>query len=145
LSRCQQGSQVVASEWRRFSETGLLRFLSTDQQYTTHAILGSDRRLARLAAGLSDYSSCTPLFVMSLVQDVTFDSLGAVRQELREWLGPDAVVPLRSEKNNVARDVLISVLIHNLAEELSDVRTRSQIQALLAHMTQTAAGRPAAD
>jgi hypothetical protein len=82
---------------------------------------------------------------MSLVQDVTFDSLGAVRQELREWLGPDAVVPLRSEKNNVARDVLISVLIHNLAEELSDVRTRSQIQALLAHMTQTAAGRPAAD
>jgi hypothetical protein len=62
---------------------------------------------------------------MSLVQDVTFDSLGAIRQEIREWLGPDAVVPTRNDKNRVARDVLVSVLIHNLAEELSDVRTRS--------------------
>jgi hypothetical protein len=78
---------------------------------------------------------------MSLVQDVTFDSLGAVRQEIREWLGPDAIVPSRSDKNSAARDVLISVLIHNLAEELGDVKTRSQIQALLAHMTQSAAAR----
>jgi hypothetical protein len=80
-------------------------------------------------------------FFMSLVQDVTFDSLGAVRQEIREWLGPDAIVPSRSDKNSAARDVLISVLIHNLAEELGDVKTRSQIQALLAHMTQSAATR----
>lgn len=76
---------------------------------------------------------------MSLVQDVTFDSLGAVRQELREWLGPDAVLPTRSEKNSAARDVLISVLIHNLVEELSDIKTRAQIQALLAHLTKTSA------
>jgi hypothetical protein len=78
---------------------------------------------------------------MSLVQDVTFDSLGAVRQEIREWLGPDALVPHRSESNGAARDVLISVLIHNLVEELSDVRVRSQIQALLADMTQSAEAR----
>ena len=80
---------------------------------------------------------------MSLVQDVTFDSLGVMRQEIREWLGPDAVLPTCSEKNAAARDVLVSVLIHNLAEELSDVRTRSQIQALLAHFTQTTAARAA--
>jgi hypothetical protein len=72
---------------------------------------------------------------MSLVQDVTFESLNAVRQEIREWLGPDAVLPTRSEETNAARDVLISVLIHNLAEELSDVRTRAHIQALLAEQT----------
>lgn len=78
---------------------------------------------------------------MSLVQDVTFESLGAVRQEIREWLGSDAIVPSRSEKSSAARDVLISVLIHNLAEELGDVKTRAQIQALLAHMTQSAAAR----
>jgi len=75
---------------------------------------------------------------MSLVQDVTFDSLGAVRQEIREWLGPDAVAPTRSEKHSAARDVLVSVLIHNLAEELSDVRVRAQIQALLASVAHKA-------
>lgn len=74
---------------------------------------------------------------MSLVQEVTFDSLDAVRQEIREWLGPDAVVPGRPEQHSAARDVLISVLIHNLAEELSDVRVRAQIQALLATITRS--------
>jgi hypothetical protein len=82
---------------------------------------------------------------MSLVQDVTFDSLGAVRQEIREWLGPDAVAPARSDRHSAARDVLVSVLIQNLAEELSDVRTRSQIQALLAGLTQSAAARAQID
>ena len=77
---------------------------------------------------------------MSLIQEVTFESLGAVRQELRDWLGPDAVAPERSEKASAARDVLISVLIHNLAEELSDVKTRSQIQALLAQVTKADSG-----
>lgn len=76
---------------------------------------------------------------MSLVQDVTFDSLSAVRQEIREWLGPDALTPMRSERNNAARDVLLSVLIHNLAEELSDVSVRAQIQALLATHTRAMA------
>jgi hypothetical protein len=78
---------------------------------------------------------------MSLVQDLTFDSLDAVRQEIREWLGPDAVNTGASERHEVARDVLISVLIHNLVEELSDVRVRAQIQALLADMTQAAETR----
>jgi hypothetical protein len=74
----------------------------------------------------------------SLVQDVTFDSLRAVRQELREWLGPDAMAPNRNERKGAAQDVLVSVLIHNLVEELSDVSVRSQIQALLANFTQSA-------
>jgi len=75
---------------------------------------------------------------MSLLQDVTFESLGAVKQEIREWLGPDAILPNRSEEHSAARDVLISVLIHSLAEELSDVRVRSQIQALLADVSSAA-------
>ena len=78
---------------------------------------------------------------MSLIQEVTFESLGAVRQELREWLGPEVVTPMRSEKASAARDVLISVLIHNLAEELSDVKTRAQIQALMAEITKSGGGR----
>jgi hypothetical protein len=78
---------------------------------------------------------------MSLVQDLTFDSLDAVRQEIREWLGPDEVNTGASERHEGARDVLISVLIHNLVEELSDVRVRAQIQALLADMTQAAETR----
>ena len=82
---------------------------------------------------------------MSLVQEVTFDSLDAVRQEIREWLGPDAVVPGRLERHSAARDVLISVLIHNLVEELSDVRVRAQIQALLASMTRTEISTPDLD
>lgn len=82
---------------------------------------------------------------MSLVQDVTFDCLGAVRQEIREWLGPDAVAPTRSDNNSAARDVLVSVLIHNLAEELSDVRVRSQIQALLANLTRSTASHETFD
>ena len=77
----------------------------------------------------------------SLVQDVTFDSLRAVRQELREWLGPDAMAPHRNERKGAAQDVLVSVLIHNLVEELSDVSVRSQIQALLADFTQSAEAR----
>jgi hypothetical protein len=81
---------------------------------------------------------------MSLLQDVTFDSLGAVKQEIREWLGPDALATSRSPQHSAARDVLISVLIHSLAEELSDVRIRSQIQALLAGLTQEA-GKQFAD
>jgi hypothetical protein len=47
---------------------------------------------------------------------------------------------MRSERNNAARDVLLSVLIHNLAEELSDVGVRAQIQALLATYTRSMAG-----
>jgi hypothetical protein len=74
---------------------------------------------------------------MSLIQNFTFDSLGAVRQEIGEWLGPEAVTPARAARRNAARDALISVLIHNLAEELSDARTCAQIQTLLAPLTRT--------
>jgi hypothetical protein len=81
---------------------------------------------------------------MTLLDDVTFESLGAVKQEIREWLGPDSVTPTRSPEHSAARDVLISVLIHSLAQELSDVRVRSQIQALLADLT-TSDGRRFAD
>ncbi|PTY06949.1 hypothetical protein DB347_10140 [Opitutaceae bacterium EW11] len=81
---------------------------------------------------------------MSLFQDVTFESLGAVRREIREWLGPDAVHDEHSPRNKAARDVLVSVLIHSLAEELSDVRVRSEIQALLSDLHKKA-GRSFAD
>ena len=73
---------------------------------------------------------------MPLHDDVTFESLGAVKQEIREWLGPDAKSTKKRAKETVAaRDALISVLIHSLAEELSDVRVRGQIQALLAELS----------
>lgn len=78
---------------------------------------------------------------MSLYQDVTFESLGAVKREIREWLGPDALTANRTPEQRRARDVLISVLIHSLAEELSDVRIRAQIHALLADLSKTVDGR----
>ena len=72
---------------------------------------------------------------MPLHDDVTFESLGAVKQEIREWLGPDAKNMKRAKQTGAARDALVSVLIHSLAQELSDVRIRGQIQALLADLS----------
>jgi hypothetical protein len=71
---------------------------------------------------------------MKLLEDVTFDSLAAVRQELREWFGPDAKNSGQVRPNQVSRDMLLSIIIHSLAAELSDVRVRSQIQALLSDL-----------
>jgi hypothetical protein len=72
---------------------------------------------------------------MKLLQDVTFDSLAAVRQELREWFGSDAKTSLHGGRSHRAsRDMLLSIIIHSLAEELSDVRVRSQIQASLSEL-----------
>lgn len=81
---------------------------------------------------------------MPLVQDVTFESLGAVKEEIREWLGPNAIAPAGSAKHAAARDALVAVLIHRLADELSDVRVRSQIHALLSDLS-AAAGKRFAD
>ena len=72
---------------------------------------------------------------MPLHDDVTFESLGAVKEEIREWLGPDAKNAKRTKETGAARDALVSVLIHSLAQELSDVRVRAQIQALLADLS----------
>jgi hypothetical protein len=71
---------------------------------------------------------------MKLLQDVTFDSLAAVRQELHEWFGSDAKASLPDHERNATRDMLLSVIIHSLAEELSNVRVRSQIQASLSQL-----------
>lgn len=72
---------------------------------------------------------------MKLLEDVTFDSLAAVRQELREWFGPDAKAPLNGARpHRASRDMLLSIIIHSLAEELSDVSVRSQIQAALSDL-----------
>ena len=81
---------------------------------------------------------------MSLFNDVRFDSLGAVREEIRLWLGPGAISPSVTPRDAAARDALVAVLIHSLAQELSDIRVRSHIQALLADMTRSA-GEPFAD
>ncbi len=78
---------------------------------------------------------------MPLYQDVTFESLEAVKEEIRAWLGPEALGSRRTSEHNTARDVLISVLIHSLADELSDVRVRAQIHALLAESSLTATKR----
>jgi len=72
---------------------------------------------------------------MKLLQDVTFDSLTAVRQELREWFGHDSRTSLHGKSQKDARDLLLSIIIHSLAEELSDVRVRSQIQAALSDLS----------
>ena len=72
---------------------------------------------------------------MKLLQDVTFDSLAAVRQELREWFGPDSRNSLSGVRpHKASRDMLLSIIIHSLAEELSDVRVRAQIQASLSEL-----------
>ena len=71
---------------------------------------------------------------MKLLEDVTFDSLAAVRQELREWFGPDARTSAHPKLHQASRDMLLSIIIHSLAAELSDVRVRSQIQALLSDL-----------
>jgi hypothetical protein len=71
---------------------------------------------------------------MKLLEDVTFDSLNAVRQELREWFGPDAKSSLHGRPHKASRDMLLSIIIHSLAEELSDVRVRAQIQASLSEL-----------
>lgn len=73
---------------------------------------------------------------MKLLQDVTFDSLAAVRQELREWFGNDARTPLNGKTSKATRDMLLSIIIHSLAEELTNVRVRSQIQAALSDLSQ---------
>lgn len=72
---------------------------------------------------------------MKLLQEVTFDSLAAVRQELREWFSADAKASLHGKAPKATRDMLLSIIIHSLAEELSDVRVRSQIQALLSDLS----------
>jgi hypothetical protein len=72
---------------------------------------------------------------MKLLQDVTFDSLAAVRQELREWFGNDAKASLHGKTSKATRDMLLSIIIHSLAEELSNVRVRSQIQAALSDLS----------
>ena len=72
---------------------------------------------------------------MKLIEDVTFDSLAAVRQELREWFGPDSRNSLHGRPpHKASRDMLLSIIIHSLAEELSDVRVRAQIQASLSEL-----------
>ena len=71
---------------------------------------------------------------MKLLQDVTFDSLAAVRQELHEWFGSDGKTSLHGHDKNATRDMLLSIIIHSLAEELSDVSVRSQIQAALSDL-----------
>jgi len=72
---------------------------------------------------------------MKLLEDVTFDSLAAVRQELREWFGPDSRNSLSGVRpHKASRDMLLSIIIHSLAEELSDVRVRAQIQASLSEL-----------
>ncbi|MFT3870061.1 MAG: hypothetical protein QM715_16560 [Nibricoccus sp.] len=73
---------------------------------------------------------------MKLLQDVTFDSLSAVRQELREWSGNNARTSLHGKTPKATRDMLLSIIIHSLAEELSNVRVRAQIQAALSDLTQ---------
>jgi len=71
---------------------------------------------------------------MKLLEDVTFDSLAAVRQELREWFGQDGRNSLHGTPHKASRDMLLSIIIHSLAEELSDVRVRAQIQASLSEL-----------
>jgi len=72
---------------------------------------------------------------MKLLQDVTFDSLTAVRQELREWFNSDPKTSLNGARpHKASRDMLLSIIIHSLAEELSDVSVRSQIQAALSDL-----------
>lgn len=69
---------------------------------------------------------------MKLQHDVTFDSLSAVRQELREWFGPESTEGRNGSRSRSAtRDMLLSVIIQSLAEELSDASVRARIQEAL--------------
>lgn len=72
---------------------------------------------------------------MTLHEDVTFDSLSAVKEEIRQWLGPESLAGSRAPKHSAARDALVAVLIHSLADELSDTRVRAQIHNLLTELS----------
>jgi hypothetical protein len=76
------------------------------------------------------------LSIMKLLEEVTFESLKAVREELREWLGPRPRSPRkgRSASRDASRDLLISVLIHNLVDDLSDDRARIRIKDSLTQL-----------
>ncbi|MFT3781412.1 MAG: hypothetical protein QM790_05290 [Nibricoccus sp.] len=80
---------------------------------------------------------------MKLLQDVTFDSLSAVREELREWFGQDGRASLHGKSQKDTRDLLLSIIIHSLAEELSDVRVRAQIHAALSELSRKIDGEKA--
>ena len=71
---------------------------------------------------------------MKLIEEVTFDSLGAIRKELNEWFGSDHSSVINKPASATSRDLLVSVLIQHLVEELTDVRVRKQIRAALAHL-----------
>jgi hypothetical protein len=74
---------------------------------------------------------------MKLAHEVTFDSLTAVRQEIDEWFGSTSTFAHLQEAQTPSRDLLVSVLIHRLADELSDVELRSRLHTILANFTRT--------
>lgn len=78
---------------------------------------------------------------MKLQHDVTFDSLEAVRQEIREWFGADVPSRATHRSNNATRDVLLSLIIASLADELSDANTRTRILEALEKLPAPAAAR----
>jgi hypothetical protein len=73
----------------------------------------------------------------SVFDEVTFDSLDAIKKELNEWFGPESEGSRSPHGGFTARDMLVTILMHSLAEELSDIRVRAQIQALLAEFSQS--------
>ncbi len=72
---------------------------------------------------------------MKLLQEVTFDSLSAIRQELHEWVGNNRASLHGSPRTN-KRDMLLSIVIHNLADELSDPDVRTRIHSALSELNQ---------
>lgn len=76
---------------------------------------------------------------MKLHNDVTFDSLNAVRDEIREWFGPESRLGARTP--NTTRDMLLAVIIGSLAEELSDSTARTSIREALDKLSQLSSRR----
>jgi hypothetical protein len=72
---------------------------------------------------------------MKLLEEVTFDSLSAVRHELDEWIGSTAASVQTTDGRPRSRDLLVSILIHLLAEELHDTHVRSRVHDALAELS----------
>lgn len=66
----------------------------------------------------------------------SFGSLSALMLEIDDWCGtgwPRKFPPLPPKKSEI-KDVFISLAIHNLADQISDVKARQKIQSLAAEL-----------
>ena len=63
-----------------------------------------------------------------------FGSLSALMLEIDDWCGTGWPRKFPPPKKSEIKDVFISLAIHNLADQISDVKAREKIQSLAAEL-----------